>query len=277
MVELLVAFGVFVLTTTLIYRFLIGGTKTATTGIWRNTTQKQLMVASDRIRKALQSASRPSVLLPEFNIVDKREEHFAVMAKGVEAGLSLGRGLDGAAAGEDAGGTFQSLGPGPVDGQPGAGSDPIFVLSATNCSPGHRRMQGLPNPDKPGTFSRFRMWLANRREVPKGSDFEEVMDLMYSLETGTFGESADAGSGTDIDIPGDPAAIAGQAKILVEAVNLVQLRLTDKDQKESTDQVALEDKPSLEIGIRCVEPFQGKAVLAKFLTIPMSVGVRTVN
>ena len=277
LIELLVAFGILAITSFLVYEFLIRGTQAANSGIWRNTTQKQLLVASDRLRKALTKASKPSVLLPEFNIVDKREEHFVVLSKGVEGPLSLGRGTDSGKADTKADGLFQSLGPGPIEGSAGEGGDPIFLLSATNCVPGHRRMQGLPNPDKAGVYNRFRLWLTNRRKVPQGKDYKEVMDLMYSEETGEYGENADPSNGTELSIPGDPAAIAGKAKLLVNAVNLVQIRLLNLDQDSVTDSVTQENKPTVEIGIRCVEPQSGKGTLAKFISAPMSVGVRYIN
>lgn len=274
LIELLVAFFILFVVTYLIYSMLISGSKTAVAGIWRKTTNERLQQAGERIRKALEGASYPSILTPEMNVLDRDEKHWVILKKG-----SPVEGADTEVSAANKGeGQYFALGPGRKDGSDaGPEEDQVLVLVATNCAPGRDRMEGLVPPKKDGEYQRFYFWLEGRREVLRGGLFSAVMDLKFKAVSGTYAIPGSLEEDTAIAVDGaGDTGIPDGGTTLVSDVNSIKIRLTDGDgeEAEKVPDTNSPEPPTIEISIRCVETHGGKATLPKVIKVQPHTGVR---
>lgn len=284
LMELLIAFAVLVVVTFMLYQMLVKGTSGAVRGIWRTTTQRGLQNTSERVRKALEGASYPSVLTPEFNQVDEKEPHFVVVGKGkgpVDRDLEITTEQDQSSGG--GGGAYFALGPGRQDGSDAQTGDRLLILAATNCSPAQHRIAGLE--DKAGVAKHHWFWLQDEKPVLRGGKFAGAMSLMYAESESQAYGADDAASIADVSVPGHPLGDPpDRGKVLVSDVNSVRIRVSfvkdDGTVEEVADSVSLTDasgrpvKPTIEIGIRCVDRDSGLAVMGKTITVQPNVGVK---
>lgn len=289
LIEVMIAFVVLVIVTYILYTLLIQGSQSAVAGIWRKTTGGRLQQASERIRKVLDSASYPSVLAPEQNLIDESENHYIVLnGAGPEASRDIevleGQDAEGAA-GE--GGTYRCLGPGRKGGSDGYGDeDKVLVFFAKSCTAGRERMEGMNPPDQDGKCALTWVWLQNKRKVQHGGLFEGVMDLYFATRNETYPGQLPAGGSSGaatITVAGGPGEIPNQGDLLCPDVNSVRVRVLDRDGKgvvgkipdkkrSATDPDNMQD-PTVEIAIRCVDTDRGTATLGKIVAVRPHVGV----
>lgn len=276
LIELLFAFALLTVSTIMLYQLLTRGSATAASGIWRGTSQKRLQSAAERLRKAAEGASYPSVLTPEYNVLDRREDHYVVVGAADQTGVELTLELAGGEVGGE-GKTFRTIGPGRADGSDGSGSfagGDQLVFAATNCSPGRERIAGLA--DQQGKATHYIFWLTNHRRV-NGDHFAGIADLFYAEVVTEYSNSAALGSNTAISVDGHPlgaGSIPGGGKLLVADVNVVGIRVLDIDQDQVDTTVDEAQRPTVEIAIRLVDPSGGKATLNKVITVQPNTGVR---
>lgn len=276
LIEILFAFAILTVTTFMLYQMLVKGSTTAVSGIWRGTSQKRLQSAAERLRKAAEGASYPSVLTPEYNVLDRGEDHYVVIgaADGTDVALQLE--LAGAEALPD-GVSYRVIGPGRADGSDGTGSatgDDQLVFAATNCSPGRERIAGLG--DQQGKATHYVFWLTNHRRV-NGEFFAGIADLYYAEIETEYSNSAAMGSDTSISVEGHPlgaGSIPAEGKMLVGDVNVIGVRVLDRDQAQVDATIDEEQRPTVEFAIRLVDPSGGKATLNKVVTVQPNTGVR---
>jgi prepilin-type N-terminal cleavage/methylation domain-containing protein len=285
LVEIIISLAVMLVLTYGVYSMLIQGTKTATQGIWRTTTGRRLQVGVERLRKALTAASFPAMVTPEFNLIDSDARHYIVLGKGagpVGRDLEITEAQDQADQDSTSGAEYYALGAGREGGADENGEAAQFVLAASSCTPSQKRLPGLPEQDGQAQTTVF--WLSNARPVLRGGLFVAVQDLMYATNKVAYGTGDVLTTGNTIAVTGHPlGAIPANGKILIPDVNSVRIRVTYFDPAanagagafvESTDPVSPDKKPTLELGIRCVDPDSGKAVLSKLLKVQCNAGLK---
>lgn len=281
LIELMLAFFLLSVVTYLIYTMLIRGSRSAVSGIWRSSVNTQLQNLDVRVRKALEASSYPSVLSPEMNVVDEdNDAHWVILKQGSQAqGRDLMTSTENGAIADDQDteANFYVIGPGRKDGSDaGPDGDPTLVLSATACTPGRQRMEGLDPPDQPGRWQRHYFWLADDKPVVRGNFFSGVKNLYYASESGEYDAAGDLDDPSqDIAVGGTPGegGIPGEGKILVSDVNSVRMRILDSTGAE-VDSAGHEENPTIEIVVRCVETTSGTATTGKVIKVSPHVGVR---
>lgn len=289
LIEVLIAFVVLVIVTYILYTLLIQGSQSAVSGIWRKTTGGRLQQASERLRKVLDSASYPSVLAPEQNLIDESENHYIVLnGKGPDGprDIEVLEGQD-AEGSEGEGGTYKCLGPGRKGGSDGyADEDKVLVFFAKSCTAGRERMEGMNPPDQDGKCTLTWFWLQNKRRVQHGGLFEGVMDLMFATRVETYPgrlPTGGASAAATITVAGGPDEIPDQGDLLCPDVNSVRLRVLDRDGKGVTGKIPDKKRspsdpdnmqdPTVEIALRCVDTDRGTATLGKIVSVRPHVGV----
>jgi prepilin-type N-terminal cleavage/methylation domain-containing protein len=276
LIEVLFAFALLTVSTFMLYQLLTRGSATAVSGIWRGTSQKRLQSAAERLRKAAEGASYPSVLTPEYNVLDRAEDHYVVVGAADKDDVGLLLELAGGELGGE-GKTYRCIGPGRSDGSDGSGTFAAgdqLVFAATNCSPGRERIAGLP--DQEGKATHYIFWLTNHRRV-NGDHFAGIADLYYAEVVTEYANTAAMGSDTSIPVDGHPlgaSSIPSDGKLLVADVNVVGIRVLDIDQNQVSATVDEEQRPTVEIAIRLVDPAGGKATLNKVVAVQPNTGVR---
>ncbi len=274
LIEVLLAALLLSVVTYLMWQMLIGGVHTGVSGIWRETTNQRLQQASERIRKALEGASFPSILSPEMNVLDVREDHWVSLGQGSDCqgrDTELGEGAS-EAAGEGAQGSYKCFGPGrKTGGDQGPKDGQVLLFKATNCTPGRQRMEGLSPPNQEGKAEHYYFWLEGARKVQRGEHFGEVMDLRFATEETTFQATGELQEDQQISTGGGGPPSEG--KLLVSDVNSVRMRILDKTGAE-VDSAGDDQNPTLEMVIRCVAPDDGKATLGKVIRVQLHTGVK---
>lgn len=275
LVEVLIGSGVMLMVVGMLYTMMNRGSGAAVQGIWRGQTQKRLQTAAERLRKALEGASYPSVLMPEYNVLDKGEDHYIVVGPGTDGqkrDLEITADQDAAdAAGE---GSYRAIGPGRLGGADGTTGETQLVLAATNCVAARNRIAGLP--DQQGKATHYYFWLANPQAVNGGERFGEVMELRYAERVTEYSNASSIGGSVTVAVDGHPLGDPpGGGKILVSDVNSVRIRVLDKEQNEVSGTTDPDAAPfTIELAIRCVERTSGTAVLGKVITVRTNTGVR---
>jgi hypothetical protein len=92
-----------------------------------------------------------------------------------------------------------------------------------------------------------------------------------------YANTAAMGSDTSITVDGHPlgaGSIPSDGKLLVADVNVVGIRVLDIDQNQVSATVDEEQRPTVEIAIRLVDPAGGKATLNKVIAVQPNTGVR---
>ena len=276
LIEVLFAFALLTVSTVMMYRLLTRGSSAAVSGIWRGTSQKRLQSASERLRKAAEGASYPSVLTPEYNVLDRGEDHYVVIGAADQDDVEITLELAGGEVGGE-GKTFRTIGPGRADPSDGSGTFAAgdqLVFATTNCSPGRERIAGLA--DQQGKATHYVFWLTNHRRV-NGDHFAGIADLYYAEVETEYSNTAAMGSDTSISVDGHPlgnSSIPANGKQLVADVNLIGFRVLDIDQNQVSATIDEEQRPTVEIAVRLVDPSGGKATLSKVITVQPNTGVR---
>lgn len=255
LIEIVIVMAVLSLFCILAWQILSGWMGSGVTGIWRQTTNKELGTLAAQLRSDLGKGSYPAAVTPEDTVVAQTDEYFITIM-----GSPDWTGPDSEGDPWDAM-SVAAFGPG-ADGALDTAEEPFLVISQS--SPGKSRIPGFP--DTPVEVVRVTYYLAGGAPVyGAGKVCKAVKDLWIRTEKG----QADAGSFTNTS---SVSVGNGVTRRLVQGVNEVLVGVaTDSVSSGASDPTS---SPTVKVRILCVEPAKGKTKLATVVTSQGQTGVK---